>query len=276
MSLDDLEKIVVVAGTSFTLLAGIYTLIKKQKKKTRLSTDQPSKILQSIIYGTLVVFGLIGIVFLWIRSDIPNRRISAKEPNSTSGIDSFPKEKTAAAIEIKTKTWHQAEDFQQPLSTKVEPSWNGYLNEIEGKNEICVVVLDHNNHPISSITSQIANLYRSQARSVTTSLFSSRFFRSEYFMGLQNADTQVFNGLDLASHVNYVIIAQYSNEFDTGDYTKYISRATLDVRIISCTLKSQTDGFKITVANGFDDKAHAESGAIEKLLDNYRINYLNL
>lgn len=168
---------------------------------------------------------------------------------------------------------------QQPSEIKKEEGAinpGEFINEATSESDIAIIIVDNNKQSINSISSDIANLYRSSNHSVTTSLFTTAFFHSKYLDELINSNTQLIAKLNLSSHAKYIIVGKYSNAFETGDYTKFISRATLDVVIISCVTKSQIDGFTLSATNGYDDKEHAEKGAKEKLILDYKRNHLNL
>jgi hypothetical protein len=157
-----------------------------------------------------------------------------------------------------------------------ENETNNYINNTTTKSDIAILIIDNNNHQISSISSDIANLYRGKGYSVNTSLFTSSFFNSNYLSEVQSANSRIIEKLNLADHVKYIVIGKYSKSIDPGDEVKWICRASLDVTVIACSSKSQADGFLISVSNGFDDKQHAETGAIEKIVQSFKISHLNL
>ncbi|MDP1762554.1 MAG: hypothetical protein Q8L07_01620 [Sediminibacterium sp.] len=174
---------------------------------------------------------------------------------------------------------HVFNKSNQPIEIKKEEvAFNSgeFVNETTSEMDIAIIIIDNNKQSLNSISSDIANLYRSSNHSVTTSLFTAVFFHSKYLDELINSNAQLIVKLNLSSHAKYIIVGKYSNAFETGDYTKFISRATLDVVIISCATKSQIDGFTLSAANGYDDKEHAEKGAKEKLILDYKRNHLNL
>ncbi len=158
----------------------------------------------------------------------------------------------------------------------IENALSNYINNTSPKSDIAVLVIDNNNRSINSISSEIATLYRSKGHSATTSLFTNSFLNSPYLNEVQTGNSKVIDKLGLASQVSYIVIAKYSNDFNSGEQTKWISRANLDVSVISCLSKSQVDGFTIAVSNGFDDKQHAEIGAKEKIILSYKTSHLNL
>lgn len=153
---------------------------------------------------------------------------------------------------------------------------NNYINITTTKSDIAVLVIDNNNNPINSISSEIASLYRTKGYSVTTSLFTNSFITSGYLNEVRTANSRIIDKLRLASQVNYIIIAKYSNNFEPGGETKWISRANLDVTVTSCASKSQQDAFLISVSSGFDDQQHAETGAKEKIITSFKASHLNL
>jgi hypothetical protein len=129
---------------------------------------------------------------------------------------------------------------------------------------------------MNSFASEIANLYRSKGHTVTVSLFTSEFFSSKHLNDVKNANSSVLNKLGVASQVDYIVFAKYSNYFDPGEQIKWISRASLEVSIISCISKSLKDGFEIPISSGHFDKQNAEKGAKEKILSAYSTSHLNL
>lgn len=163
-----------------------------------------------------------------------------------------------------------------PSKTDIPDGINAYVNTSSTKYDVAVLIIDNNNRVLSSLSSEIASLYRSKGYLVTTSLFTGDFLNSKYLSDIQSANSRSIEKLGLAPQVNYIIIGKYSNEFDTGEMTKWISRATLDVVIVSCISKSQADAFRIDQANGYDDKQHAEKGAREKVVLTYKASHLNL
>jgi hypothetical protein len=153
---------------------------------------------------------------------------------------------------------------------------SGYINYSANKNDIGVLVIDKDNRPMNTFSSEIATLYRNKGRTVTTSLFTNEFFSSAYLNSVISANSKVLDKLGLASQVNYIVVAKYSNAFEPGELTPWISRATLEVSIISCVSRSQADGFPIEVSSGHFDKQNAERGAKEKILSAYKASHLNL
>lgn len=143
-----------------------------------------------------------------------------------------------------------------------------YINNT-GKNDIAVLIVDNNNHPVNAVSAGIASLYREKKFSVTTSLFTSSFLGSAYFEKVQNANSAAIEKLQLGSNAKYIVIGKYARKFETGENTKWICRASLDIAVISCITKSMVDGFLVTASSGYDDEVNAENGAIEKLLNKY-------
>lgn len=127
-----------------------------------------------------------------------------------------------------------------------------------------------------SLGSGVKDLYVAEGFSSTASLFTQQFVKSEAFSEVENGQLTTLQKLNLPSSVKYIVLGKYSNEFEAGSLTKYISRAKLKVSIISCSSKSQIASFLINSTNGYDDKDNAEAGAIEKILKDYKSNHLNL
>jgi hypothetical protein len=150
------------------------------------------------------------------------------------------------------------------------------INKIQ-KVDVAVSVIDSNNRLINSLSSEIASLYRDKSgKTVSTSLFTEDFFESNYVDKLFNANSQLIGRLDLLSRTKIIVICRYSNKFDAGELAKYISRASLDIVVISSVSSSKIDGFQIDASNPYDDKVHAEKGAKEKIIDEYSKKHLNL
>ncbi|MFN8250242.1 MAG: hypothetical protein U0V75_00065 [Ferruginibacter sp.] len=151
-----------------------------------------------------------------------------------------------------------------------------YVNPSASKKDIAVIVLDKNNVPLLSMASEIAGLYQQNGHTATTSLFTFEFFNSKYVQDVQYANSKILEKLELQSKADYLVFAKYSNEFESGDLTKWISRANLEVSIIDCSTKSLVTSFSLPRNNGFDDKRNAEEGAKEKIMLAYKTSHLNL
>ncbi|MBB5395084.1 hypothetical protein [Mucilaginibacter sp. AK015] len=175
------------------------------------------------------------------------------------------------ALQTQTKPPHSP----PPPERSELPADGRLLNDGGGNFDIALLVINDHNDIENSLSSMVANLYGSLKLSTTTSLFTDRFSHSVYLKGVESANTTILNKLELPSRVKYIIIGRYSNAFESGEFTRYVSRAKLKITIISCVTRSVTDAFRISVANAYDDKEHAEAGAIEKLLTDYQTNHLN-
>lgn len=199
--------------------------------------------------------------------------ISKTEPKDFNPpIISTNKEEIKPVFILKEKESHVVDN----KNTNTSEDFSEYINYGLQKSNIAIFILDNNNRPLSTFSSEIANLYRGKGYLVTTSLFTNAFFSSSYLNEIITANSKVFDKLGLASQVDYIVIAKYSNVFEAGELTTWISRASLDVSVISCALKSQTDGFPILVSSGHFDKQNAEKGAKEKILLAYKTSHLNL
>jgi len=150
------------------------------------------------------------------------------------------------------------------------------INEQNSSTDIAILILNSHNIADNSLAADIAGLYKDKGFSVSSSLFTQNFINLNYFDKVENGDSQIIQELKLPAGLKYIVLGKYENEFEDGSYTKYISRARLNVSIISCATKSQSNSFELRVANGYDDKDHAEEGAIEKLIEDYKANHLNL
>jgi hypothetical protein len=154
---------------------------------------------------------------------------------------------------------------------------NVYVNNIKEKVDVAVLIIDSNNNPVSSLSAGVANLYHTQnGQTITTSLFTTEFLASKYVKGLLNANSQLINNLNLSSKAKFVVIGIYTKDFEAGEMTKYLCRASLDVVVISCDQTSRVDGFQIEASNNYNDKGHAEKGAKEKILEEYQREHLKL
>ncbi len=152
-----------------------------------------------------------------------------------------------------------------------------YINKAAEKTDIAILILDANNDQVNAVSSGIANLYRSKGYSVTNSLFTAKLFQSPYLRDLENANSKLIDKLELPARVKYIVLGRYSGTTGpgTGENSKFVCRAKLDVRVISSTSRSQINGFELIVFNGHGDIDHAEKGAIEKLMADYSANHLN-
>jgi hypothetical protein len=188
---------------------------------------------------------------------------------TTKTVD--PPHQASPAHTVRKDSLNDSQKSAEPLV-----SYSDFVNNGEDKKDIAVLVVDNDGEFQNSLASKIAGLYQVKGYSVSRSLFRYNFIKSKYLARLENADADIIDRLNLSQTVKYVVIGHYSNSFENGEYTKYISRAQFKVSIISCSYKSQLDAFKIGVANGFDDKDHAEQGAIEKIVTDYQLNHSNL
>jgi hypothetical protein len=150
-----------------------------------------------------------------------------------------------------------------------------YINPIP-KSEITILILDENNKPINSISSQIASLYMKGGHSASINLFNAAFLKSAYLDELINGNSKIIKEFSLSSYADYVVIGRYSAKYEKGGtFFKLICQANIDISVISCSLK-QLRSFSVSGRNGADDKEHAKTGAMEKIIKKYEANYLDL
>ncbi len=258
------------------------------------------KILTVILSFLILIVVVIGILY---SPNTSSSTLESKTPSETKTQYTDTGKKIADAnIETPGNTSHSVPSIQENQDRKPEPSKiifvqqsvatekentstavqkpsinpDEYVNSTGTQFDIAVLVIDANNRVMHSIASGISDLYKKKYGAVTTSLFTSKFLNSSYLNEVQNANAQVIETLGLASRSKYIVIGKYSNSFDEGTYTKYVSRASLDIVIISCASKTQLSGFLLQASNGYDDKQNAEKGAIEKLMDQYEQKHFNL
>lgn len=187
-------------------------------------------------------------------------------------------QKESGTVKVVTQS-EPVKETEKPITLpqdKTDENISNYINLASAKSDIAVVVLDDNNRQMNSFAAEIANLYQSKGHTVTVSLFKNDFFSSKYLNEVGSANKSVLDKLGLASQVDYIVFAKYSNYFDPGEQVKWISRANLEVSIISCVSKSVKDGFEIPISSGHFDKQNAEKGAKEKILSAYSTSHLNL
>jgi hypothetical protein len=150
-----------------------------------------------------------------------------------------------------------------------------YINKQAPKADIALLILDSKNQPVNSISSKVAEFYRSKGYTVNTSLFTDDFLESKYLNKLRYGNADVIDMLGVSALAKNIVIGKYANSIENGSLMKYISRARLDVVVISCTSKSQIDVFDINRSNTHGDKLHAESGAIDKIMKDYKLTAFN-
>lgn len=169
-----------------------------------------------------------------------------------------------------------ATDVPQGNTEVKDSDTKNFINQETNNNDIAVMILNDRNDVDNSISTNVSDLYRNKGFSVTNSLFTDRFTSTNCFSRVENADSETLGKLGLPPHLKYIVLGRYSNVFENGGYTKFICRARLKISLISCPGKSLVTSFELRAANGFDDKDHAEQGALEKLLEDYRLNHLKL
>jgi len=128
------------------------------------------------------------------------------------------------------------------------------------------------------LSARIAGFYRNQGYSVTYSLFTPGFIHSEYFHELQNASSRVITMLELDSHINTLILGEFSYSFRDGTLERgtIICNAKIDMRIVSVNQKSLTNSYSFSVnANGVSE-LQAKEQASTKLFDKFKTEYSSL
>lgn len=274
---DTLGKIAGLGGLSLGILLTIFIKIIGKNIFPALNNEHSFRIIRLIIVLTFII-SFSGLVMWFVLSLFPAES-KLKTQDSTAVSKTNP-DTLSKPYHHTTATPPQKPKSSNPIIsdihvTEAKINFNDFISDTTQKNDVGVVILDQDSQPLSSVAAQISTFYRNQGLTVTSPVFNYAFFKSQYFKSLKNADRSIIDKLSLASHLKYLIIGKYTNTIENGADTKYISRASLDVSIISCVAKSETDAFKINVANGYDDKQNAEAGAIEKLISNYKINHLN-
>ena len=166
---------------------------------------------------------------------------------------------------------------EQPAT--VTPTFIDYINHSTTASDIAIVI-ESDGEINSQIASRIGKLYESKGYPTTTSQFTQEFVSSAAFKEVEHAQAKTIEKLGLPTSLKYIVIGTYSNEIEdgknSGGYTKFVSRAKLKISIVSCEKKSQMDSFLINVNNGYFDKESAQDGAIDKIIDYYKENHLNL
>jgi hypothetical protein len=145
-------------------------------------------------------------------------------------------------------------------------------------NDISILIVDDNKLPEDELSSLIAAIYRSQGYSVTISLFTPSFIKSQYLPELQNANGQVITSLKLDSCVNTVIIGQVAYTFRNGtlEAGTTICNARIRINIISAKQKSLLNSYSFSVnANGVSE-VQAKGQALTKLFDKFKTEYSSL
>ncbi|MES2003130.1 MAG: hypothetical protein V4450_01315 [Bacteroidota bacterium] len=178
-------------------------------------------------------------------------------------------------IEIGSSEPKKTESATRDSSVTAVETIDRYINS-GIQSEIALVAFGNDSKEIDNIKSGIADFYKEQNHSVTTSLFTNGFINSKFLEDVRNGNTKTLNELGVLTNIKNIIICKYASKIVAGTLTRFICRASLTVTIISCIKKSQIDGFTLSVANGFEDEDHAERGAAEKIIAGFRQKNITL
>ncbi|MES2651092.1 MAG: hypothetical protein V4663_05095 [Bacteroidota bacterium] len=166
-----------------------------------------------------------------------------------------------------------ASQGELPEGTTVED----FISDNKIKQDIAFVILDKGNKPMSSLSNDIAAFYRKQGLKVSTSLFKQRLFASDYLDEILNAESQVFETLQLPNFTDLIAIGRYTEEIGKGTWTNYVCRVKLEVIVISCLTQTVVNSFQVNeIAAPHDYQDGARSLAMKKLLTYYQEHYQNL
>lgn len=223
---------------------------------------------------------ILAFIYAILKTDTPSQNkfsqvnIQSSFPDSNTPVanDRFNKSGRKANVRI-TQNQLPRTELQNE-----EADVTDYISST-GKTDVAIVIANQNQQPATPTSSAIENIYREKGLTTTHSLFSNNFYHSKYFDKLAFADSKTIDKLSLVNYTNVLVVGKYGSSFrdGSGEFGKVICDATLEIIIISSKDKSQINSFTLSASNGgFDDRLHAEKGAIEKLINQYRAQNLNL
>lgn len=229
-----------------------------------------------LIAIAVIISGLLLLILLNQKSiKAPEKEAGRIETPEKTTEDSIPSE--IAKKEPKTIMEEEAKTISLPETEKAQPEFDiaGYLNGLNAKFDMALLIVDENKQPENELSSRIANFYRKQNYSVTYSLFTTKFIQSQYFYDLQNANSQVINMLKLDSLINTAILGEITYTFRDGtlEAGTIICHAKISMNIISANQKSLINSFSVSAnGNGVSD-AQAKENAILILLNKLNEEY---
>lgn len=154
----------------------------------------------------------------------------------------------------------------------------GYVNDLNTKFDIAILIITGNGHPANGLSSNIATLYRNQGYSVTNSLFTKSFIQSGYLRELRNASSRIINMLNLKTHVKFIALGKIIYVFRKGTLVEgtTICTANITMSIISVDQKSLVNSFSFSVNGNGVTESQAQEEALQKLINKYSSTYSSL
>jgi len=155
---------------------------------------------------------------------------------------------------------------------------NGYTNKISAKLDVAILITDDSGQSTNDISSKIASIYSDQGFSVSNSLFTTSFIKSDYLSELQNSSSEVIDMLNLNARSKYVVIGKINYSFRNGTLSTgtTICNAKISVDIISVNLKSTKKDFTISVNGNGVSESQAKENAQQLLINKYSSEYSSL
>ncbi|MBN1819636.1 MAG: hypothetical protein JW833_02910 [Prolixibacteraceae bacterium] len=236
-----------------------------------------------IISFTAIIITLLGlIIFIQLNQKPTENKKNKPEllensPNIEKDSIQSEEEKSEEKNNIKEE---KPENKNLAETEKIEPAdvTDEYLNNLNTKFDIALLIIDENEQQENELMSQIAALYRNQGYSVTYSLFTTKFIQSEYLPELQNANSQVIKMLKTDTLINTIVLGEVTYSFRNGTLVvgTIICNATIKMNIISAIQKSLINSFSFSVNGNGVSESQAKEHAFSKLFDKFKEEYSSL
>ena len=155
---------------------------------------------------------------------------------------------------------------------------DGYTNKISSKLDVAILITDDSGQSTNDISSKIASIYRDRGFSVSNSLFTTSFIKSDYLSELQNSSSKVIDMLNLNERSKYIVIGKINYSFREGTLSvgTTICNAKISINIISVNQKSTKKDFAISVNGNGVSESQAKENAQQLLINKYTSEYSSL
>jgi hypothetical protein len=146
---------------------------------------------------------------------------------------------------------------------------NSGFSKQAGIESLALVTVNSDGNSDSAVGTAIANHFKSDTVSISTSFFKSEFVSDKLFASVFDGSTELLKKLDLANSLDGLLLAR-----ETVQYTKnpasldnlITANMTLDVQVVPVSGSIQNKSWKFIATGAGFSKTEAESNAEERLI----------
>jgi hypothetical protein len=146
---------------------------------------------------------------------------------------------------------------------------NSSFSKTAGIESLALVTVNSDGNSDSAVGTAVANHFKSDTVSISTSFFKSQFVSDNLFANVFDGSTELLKKLDLANSLDGLLLAR-----ETVQYVKnpasldnlITANMTLEVQVVPVSGSIQNKSWKLTAAGAGFSKTEAESNAEERLI----------